>query len=96
MDHLSHQRTKHINQLAHPEMPNILDAIVSAKRRELTRRQAREPLAAIQQLAADQPVPLNFAAALRSSTSAADHRRNPVRLIAEVKKASPSRGTDPE
>lgn len=71
-------------------MPNILDDIVTAKRRELARQQARESLAALQQRAADCPAPLDFAAALRSSDP--DRRRNPVRLIAEVKKASPSRG----
>jgi indole-3-glycerol phosphate synthase len=64
-------------------MPSILDKIVAEKRQELTWQQALVPLAALLKQAAGQAEPLDFAAALRGTK---------VRLIAEVKKASPSRG----
>ena len=64
-------------------MPNILDEIVAAKREELARQRAVAPLPALEERIAARPAPLSLAGALRGGQ---------VRLIAEVKKASPSRG----
>ena len=66
-----------------PDMPSILDKIVSAKRKELADAQRAAPLAAVQQAVAEQPAPISLSAALSGDG---------IRLIAEVKKASPSRG----
>ena len=64
-------------------MPNILDDIVAAKRQELALQKEAVPLAALQDKIAAQPRPLNLSGALMGGG---------IRLIAEVKKASPSRG----
>ena len=64
-------------------MPNILDEIVAAKRIELTDSKKQISVAELESAAADQPRPLNLSGALLGGG---------VRLIAEVKKASPSRG----
>ena len=64
-------------------MPNILDEIVAAKRRELPLQKEAVSLDALQGAIADQDRPLNLSDALMGGG---------VRLIAEVKKASPSRG----
>ena len=64
-------------------MPSILDKIVAAKRTELAEAMRAAPLAVVQQTAAEQPRPLSLYSALNG---------NDIRLIAEVKKASPSRG----
>ena len=64
-------------------MPNILDDIITAKRPELALQKAEVPLAELERRAAGQPAPLDLAGALRGKE---------VSLIAEVKKASPSRG----
>ncbi|MCL0044296.1 indole-3-glycerol phosphate synthase TrpC [Dehalococcoidia bacterium] len=64
-------------------MAAILDQILDAKRKELSRRQLEEPLAVLEQCIKDMPLPLNFSGALLGPN---------VRLIAEIKKASPSRG----
>ena len=64
-------------------MPSILDKIVAAKREELADAMQSAPLAAIQRQAAERPRPLNLSGALSGGG---------IRLIAEVKKASPSRG----
>jgi indole-3-glycerol phosphate synthase len=61
----------------------ILDKIVTDVSIELAERKKRLPLAEIIKLAKAQSPPLDFAAALQGSS---------VRLIAEVKKASPSKG----
>ena len=61
----------------------ILDQIVADNSLELKARKRSLPLAELQKAALTQPPPLDFAAALRS-----DH----IQLIAEVKKASPSKG----
>ena len=66
-----------------PEMPSILDKIVAAKREELADAKRAAPLAAVQRMATEQPRPLSLSAALSGDG---------IRLIAEVKKASPSRG----
>ena len=66
-----------------PDMPSILDKIVAAKREELADAMQTAPLAAVRQAAAEQPRPISLADALSGSG---------IRLIAEVKKASPSRG----
>ena len=64
-------------------MPSILDEIVTAKRMELAGAKRAAPLAELQRAATEQPRPLNLSGVLADGG---------VRLIAEVKKASPSRG----
>ena len=64
-------------------MPSILDKIVAAKREELADARQSASLSAVQQAAAEQPRPLDLSGALSGGG---------IRLIAEVKKASPSRG----
>ena len=64
-------------------MPSILDEIVAAKRSELTDAKRAAPQADLERAAAQRPRPLNLSGALLGGG---------VRLIAEVKKASPSRG----
>ena len=61
----------------------ILDEIVAHNRGELESRQRSLPLAEVRRMALEQPPTLDFAAALQG---------NRVRLIAEVKRASPSKG----
>ncbi len=61
----------------------ILDQIVADKLPELEASQRSLPLAELQRVALEQLPPLDFASALRGDR---------VQLIAEVKKASPSRG----
>jgi len=61
----------------------ILDQIVADNLRELEARKGSVPLAELQRLALEQPPPLDFASALCGDR---------IQLIAEVKKASPSRG----
>ncbi len=67
----------------YPDMPSILDEIVAAKRVELAEAKQAAPQASVEQLAAAPPRPLNLSGALIGGG---------IRLIAEVKKASPSRG----
>ena len=64
-------------------MPNILDEIVAAKRKELAEDKRALPLKAPKERLSSRPEALDLKAALRAGG---------VRLIAEVKKASPSRG----
>ena len=61
----------------------ILDEIVAHKRQELAARQRALPLAELKARGSDRSPPLEFVAALRAPG---------VRLIAEVKRASPSKG----
>lgn len=61
----------------------ILNQIVADNRRELETKKRCLPLAEIRAVALEQPPPLDFASALQGDR---------IRLIAEVKKASPSRG----
>ena len=64
-------------------MPSILDRIVAKKREELAVSQAAVPLPALRDSIAARPLPLDFPHALRGDG---------ISLIAEVKKASPSKG----
>ncbi|OLB01576.1 MAG: hypothetical protein AUH09_01080 [Candidatus Rokubacteria bacterium 13_2_20CM_70_12] len=64
---------------------SILEDIVRDKRVEVARRKAETPRAALERRCAGLAAPRDFEAALRPL-------RGAVRLIAEVKKASPSRG----
>lgn len=61
----------------------ILDRIVADNRLELETRKRRFPLTELQGAVLGQSPPLDFASALRGDR---------IRLIAEIKKASPSRG----
>ena len=64
-------------------MPSILDQIFAAKRAELIEQRERLSLDAIKKAALRAPQPRDFVAALRRHTPA---------IIAEVKRASPSKG----
>lgn len=65
-------------------MPTILDQIVATKRAEIERAKTLVPEAVLRERAAAAPPPRDFLAALAGGP--------PIRLIAEVKKASPSAG----
>lgn len=65
-------------------MTNILEKILKRKRVEVEESQRRRPLRDLMKQADDAPKSKDFLEALRNSP--------PIRLIAEVKKASPSQG----
>lgn len=64
---------------------DILEEIIWHKQQEIAQMSARQPLAALQRQAATAPEPIDFLQALQQSSSRPS-------LIAEVKKASPSKG----
>jgi indole-3-glycerol phosphate synthase len=74
-------------QIEHPEAAprHILEEIVWHKEKEVAQRRELVPLVKLQSLVKDMASPLDFVGALRQSP------RQPA-LIAEVKKASPSKG----
>ena len=61
----------------------ILEQIIAAKREEVARRRSEAPRAVLEERIEGLPVPLNLSGALMGDE---------IRLIAEVKKSSPSRG----
>jgi indole-3-glycerol phosphate synthase len=65
------------------ETPTILDRIVADKRQELARRQREQPIETLRGLVRRMPSARSLAVALRA---------HPPGLIAEIKRASPSRG----
>ena len=65
-------------------MSNVLDRIVATKREEIAAAQAVRSADELQRAVADAPPPRDFLAALSTGGG--------IRLIAEVKKASPSKG----
>ena len=65
---------------------SILRKIIEAKREELEERKREIPLRALQTQLSEAPKTRPFAAALKRKTG------EPIRLIAELKKASPSKG----
>ena len=64
---------------------SVLDEIVANTRAEVARRRATIPRGTLERQCGAAPAPRDFEGALRPPPGA-------VRLIAEVKKASPSRG----
>ena len=66
-----------------PETPDILKEIVEVKRREVERLKVDAPIAGLEKRIESQTHPLNMAGALMGPS---------VRIIAEVKKASPAKG----
>lgn len=67
-------------------MATILDHIVDVKRREIAAARTATPEAVLLRQVASAPPPRDFLAALRQRGP------GPLRLIAEIKKASPSKG----
>jgi indole-3-glycerol phosphate synthase len=65
-------------------MPTILDKIIASKREEVAGAKAERPEPVLRRRLADVSPPRDFFAALSAGP--------PIRLIAEVKKASPSKG----
>ncbi len=66
---------------------DILERILATKRAEIVSAQHSKPLAALEQLARQAPPPRDFVASVRAKTSA-----GLPAVIAEIKKASPSKG----
>jgi indole-3-glycerol phosphate synthase len=67
--------------------PTILKKIVARKFEEIDERQARVPIASLRDRIAQQPACRGFEAALRRAVQSGDPA-----IIAEIKKASPSKG----
>jgi indole-3-glycerol phosphate synthase len=68
-------------------MSDILNKILATKAEEIAAAQAKLPLAEVQALAAQQAPARDFVAAIRSKIAAGE-----AAVIAEIKKASPSKG----
>ena len=68
-------------------MSDILDRILATKRTEITAAQAHTPLAAVRAVAEAMPPTRDFLATMRSRVD-----KNQPAVIAEIKKASPSKG----
>jgi len=71
---------------------NILDAILQRTRSDVRAREARVPRADLEARCRALAAPRDFAAAIRRQGDRAARRVGPIRVIAEVKQASPSKG----
>lgn len=69
------------------DVPDILKKIIAVKREEVKRLRAATPVSELVRMAGDAPPPRGFLSALQNKKAAGQ-----VGLIAEVKKASPSKG----
>ena len=65
------------------DIPDILQEIVKAKKTEVEYQKTKLPLCDLEEIASQQPMPLNFSGALLGSS---------IRVIAEIKKRSPAKG----
>lgn len=75
-------------------MPTVLDKIVAVKRQEVARARAERPLAELRAALADAPPVRDYLAPLAANRPDPSQANGggPIKLIAEVKKASPSAG----
>lgn len=71
-------------------MPTVLDQIVAVKRQEVAAARAARPLVDVRAAADDAPPPRDFLAPLAQQRPG--ESGGPIKLIAEIKKASPSAG----
>lgn len=71
---------------------SILDDILHRTRADVLDRRGRVPLSELKAHCRDRPPPRDLVGALRREGDAGGRRRGPIRVIAEVKKASPSKG----
>ncbi|MBN4096582.1 MULTISPECIES: indole-3-glycerol phosphate synthase TrpC [Methylobacterium] len=87
MSSLTHEATPETGAGTPTERPNVLARIEAYKRREIAEAKLRVPLAKLERKVAQAEPVRGFAAAIRSHLGA-----DRPALIAEVKKASPSKG----
>lgn len=71
---------------------SILETILQRTRRDVQAREARLPRATLEARCRALPAPRDFAAAVRRRREGEARRAGPIRVIAEVKQASPSKG----
>ena len=83
----SHVSRLCVTQPIAAQMTDILDRILARKREEIATRRAALPLVELQARTAGAPPPRRFEAALRAKIDAGQ-----AAVIAEIKKASPSKG----
>src|SRR5512146_3333816 len=71
---------------------SILDQILHRTRADLAERRGRVPLVELRARCRDRAPARDFLGALRRDADARERRRGAIRVVAEIKKASPSRG----
>ena len=71
---------------------SILDQILDRTRTDVQDRRARVPLVELQARCRDRAPARDFLGALRRDPDVRGRRRGAIRVVAEIKQASPSRG----
>lgn len=71
---------------------SILDQILDRTRADVAERRARVPIVELQARCRDRAPTRDFLGALRRDPDVRGRRRGAIRVVAEIKKASPSRG----